>query len=212
MQNNNTEEANFQLRPRSEYDRVQFVLHDRKQILDHALMKNPKQKIKGGTALTNPYKQHFDMVIAEKRLHIELLEKSKLWSPRFTKNHFKFHFGIPVACGLLLVTYLHFIQIPRRMLYWKKREKFDFPQLEKRGFLQNWIEDEYADEFYPDEIQKEFGSFKGEEDEISMDDMMKRTDVVEGLRDKRTAEHKDKLQGKLSQVYNRRKQLDKETA
>ena len=41
---------------------------------------------------------------------------------------------------------------------------------------------------------------------------MKRTDVVEGLRDKRTAEHKDKLQGKLSQVYNRRKQLDKETA
>ena len=54
--------------------------------------------------------------------------------------------------GVCLVAYLHYVQIPRRMLHWKKSDKFDFPQLEKRGFLESWIEDEYADEFYPDEI------------------------------------------------------------
>ena len=92
MQSDNTKQSSLELRPRSPYDRVQFVLHDRALILDNALLKNPKMKVKGGTSLTNPYKVHYDMVIANKRLQVEILEKSKLWSPRFTPGTFKFQF------------------------------------------------------------------------------------------------------------------------
>jgi len=92
------------------------------------------------------------MHLAERRLQLEILEKSKLWSPRFTPAHFRLFFMIPVTFGIGLVIYLHYVQIPRRMLYWKQQQKFNFPDLERMGMLKDWIEDEYADEFYPDEI------------------------------------------------------------
>jgi hypothetical protein len=126
-------ENTFVVRPQSKFDVIPFVLHDRQAILDHALYCKPKLQIKGGTALSNPYKVHYDMAIAEKKLKLEIYTKSKLWAVRFTPATFKYLYCIPMAFGIGLCVYLHYVQIPRRIMYWKRQEKFDFPELEAKG-------------------------------------------------------------------------------
>lgn len=88
------------------------------------------------------------------------------------------------------------------MLYWKKKEKFEFPDLEERwNMLDNWIEDEYADEIYPDEILKEFSSTLPDGD---FDDEGNRRQVYNNLSDMRKEDYKDKLTTKLAQIRTMR--------
>lgn len=86
----NLTKNDFVLRPPSKYDRIPFTLMDRKDVLQKSITRNPRLQIKAGTSLTNPYKEHYDMWLAERKVQSEILEKSKLWSHKFTPIHFKY--------------------------------------------------------------------------------------------------------------------------
>lgn len=103
-----------------------------------------------------------------------------------------------MTTGILIVAYLHFIQIPKRMLHFKRKSGFVFHELEKKGWLDGWIEEEYVDEIYDDEILKEFSHFAKEEEPILMEEHR------EELRKIQAKNHKSKMQTQLDNVYKKR--------
>lgn len=84
------------------------------------------------------------------------------------------------------------------MLHHKKRSGFVFHELEKKGWLDGWIEEEYVDDIYDDEILKEFSHFAKEEEEIRFEQHN------EDLRKIKTKNHHSKMQGQLSKLYKKR--------
>lgn len=115
-----------------------------------------------------------------------------------TPKRFKWFFIIPMGIGCSLVAYLHFIQIPRRMLYYKTKRGFVFEQLEKKGFLEGWIEDEYVDEIYSDEVLQEFSHFAKEEEPVKI------AEHREDLRKIESKNHHSKMQIQFDKVYKNR--------
>lgn len=86
---------------------------------------------------------------------MEMLEDSKLWSARFPPSFFgKIYLPI-VLSGVLFCVYLHYVQIPKNMLQKKRRYGMSFPDLEKRGFLKDWMVEDFRDDIYSEEILKE---------------------------------------------------------
>lgn len=93
--------------------------------------------------------------MAEGIARMEMLNESKLWSARFPPSFFgKIYLPI-VATGVLFCVYLHYVQIPKNMLRRKRRYGTNFPDLEKRGFLKDWMVEDFQDDIYSDEILKE---------------------------------------------------------
>lgn len=109
-----------------------------------------------------------------------------------------------MSTGVFLVTYLHFIQIPKRMLYYKKNRGFVFEELEKKGWLEGWIEDEYVDDIYSDEILQEFSHFAKEEEPVKIEEHR------EDLRKIESKNHHSKMQAQFDKVYKKRMKKGKE--
>lgn len=51
---------------------------------------NDKIIVKAGTSDTNPYKEHFDIVLADRRDQLMKYQDSILWSPRYTPQYFPY--------------------------------------------------------------------------------------------------------------------------
>jgi len=72
---------------------------------------------------------------------MEAMEKYKnsiLWSPRMTPTKFSFAFMYPMGFALVLLWYIHNVAIPRKMVEWKRKRGYVFPELEARGWLDGW--------------------------------------------------------------------------
>jgi hypothetical protein len=65
-------------------------------------------------------------------------QNSILWSPQFTPWHFKYLFLIPAVMVAMLLLYIRYIGQPRRMIELKRRLGIKFRELEKRGWLNGW--------------------------------------------------------------------------
>ena len=109
----------------------------------------------GGTAGTNPYKRIYDLRLAEGLAKMEMLNESKLWSPKFTPSFFGKVYLPIVASGVLFCLYIHYVQIPKNMLRRRRLYGTRFPDLERKGFLDNWMVEDYHDDIYSDEVLKE---------------------------------------------------------
>lgn len=90
------------------------------------------------------------------------------------------------------------------MLHFKKKHGFVFKELESKGWLNGWIEEEYVDEIYGDEILQEFAHFAKEEEPIKIETHH------EDLRKIHTKNHHSKMQNQLIKVYNKRLKKGKE--
>lgn len=88
-----------------------------------------------------------DVVIAERREAHAYYSKSVLWSPRYTPWHFKNYFLYPALAVAFLMLYIRYIATPKKMMRLRKKG-YDFPQLESRGWLDDWIEDEGDEDDY----------------------------------------------------------------
>lgn len=207
MQN---EETYFRLKEVSKYEMQPYVpVETRKALLERALARNPKLEVRGGTQMTNPYKRIYDVVISEKLARIELLKESKLWSPRFSPKTFKFLFLPNAFIAVSLVLYLHYIQIPKQMLYLKRKKGFFFRELEAKGWLHGWILADYKDELYEDEVLQDFEQLTNSaatqpgyktQDELQQE--------APSLHETRRASERAKMDVRLNQLYIKRKRED----
>ena len=68
-------------------------------------------------------------------------QKQVLFSPRFTKRQFKFSMFIAGMVSMFMV-YHAYIFLPRHMLTLKKDRNMRFRQLEGKGWLDGWEEEE----------------------------------------------------------------------
>ena len=207
MQN---EETYFRLKEVTKYDMQPYVpAETRKALLERAIARNPRLEVRGGTQVTNPYKRIYDLVVSEKLARLEVLKESKLWSPRFTPKTFRYFFLPTISCGVALVLYLHFVQIPKRMLHLKQKKGYFFRDLEAKGWLNGWILSDYKDELYEDEVLKDFEEltnsaatqpgFKTEEELRTQETSMLET---------RRASDRAKMDVRLNQLYVKRKRED----
>lgn len=197
----------IQLKPFPRFNVPAFVSSDhRKFILQRTLDRYPKLQIKGGTTKTNPYKLHYEILLAEKRTQLAYYENSVLWSPRYTPTHFKYLFLYPFTLVILFLVYLRYIGMPKRMLFLRKKYGFKFPELEEKGWLNGWIDDEIADELvYEDYTLKDLADY----DKLSTDQKLTTKERASHVRQKNL--HYD-MQSKFRQIYTTREEIGKPTA
>jgi len=151
----------IQVKPRPKFDIPNYATFEQRQAILHKLIAfYPKTVIKGGNSKNNPYKVHYDLVIAERRATLEYYNNSVLWSPRYTPKHFKYLFLYPAICVAFLLLYLRYIQLPRRMLALRRRYGYKFPDLEAKGWLDGWIDDEIEEEVYTDWTLKDVENYE----------------------------------------------------
>ena len=115
-----------------------------------------------------------------------------------TPGRFKWVFIFPMGFAVLLVLYLHYVQIPKRMLYFKRQKGFIFPELEGKGWLDGWLEEEYIDEIYDDEVLQEFSHFAKEEEPV------KPEQHHEDLRLIQSKNHHAKMETQLMKIMKKR--------
>lgn len=115
-----------------------------------------------------------------------------------TPTRFKWAFVLPMGFAVLLVLYLHYVQIPKRMLYFKRQKGYIFPELEGKGWLDGWIEEEYIDEIYDDEVLQEFSHFAKEEEPVKMEEHH------EDLRLIQSKNHHAKMENQLLKFVQKR--------
>ena len=207
----------FLIREPTIYDiRGNASFEKRQEIMDRLLEFKPKFIVKGGNSKTNPYKIHYDIAMAERRETLEKYQNSILWSPRYTPWHFKYLFLYPVAFIAFFLFYLRNIALPRRLLYLKRRYGITSPELEEKGWLQDWEEEEELEdddpfkELYTKWTMKDIQEFEKDAEKVmkkvnSLDkpdqkDPLSRSSV-------RSIELHEKIQGKLEQIYNQKKNL-----
>jgi hypothetical protein len=177
----------------------------RRLILQRTLDVYPKLQIKGGTSKTNPYKVHFEIIIAEKKAALSYYENSILWSPRYTPTHFKYMFFYPLIAILTLLWYLRYVAWPKRMLYLRNKYGYKFPELEQKGWLDGWLDDEIIAEVYDDWTLKDIEAY----DNLATGDKL--TVKERNSKIRQMNKHAD-TQGKLTQIYDLRKQAGKAPA
>lgn len=131
----------------------------RKAILLKQLSVYPRMSIRGGTSKTNPYKVVYEVIVSERRAQLEHYQNSILWSPRYTPRHFKYLFLYPAICVLGLCLYIRYIALPKRMLQLRRKYGYKFPELEERGWLDGWIDDELMEDTVTDWTLKDLDEF-----------------------------------------------------
>lgn len=192
----------------------------RDHLLKTVLYLQPKFTVRGGTSKTNPYKIHYDVVLAERRDELEKFKNSLLWSPRYTPWHFKFLFLYPAFFVGFLMFYIRYIAIPKRMLYLKKKYGIVSPELEEKGWLKDW-EDEEDDEELDDPFKEIYTGWtlKEVEDFEKKAEKMKQkmgesdkppTKTLDSLSAIRSFELHNKLQDKFEKIYNTKQKLGHE--
>ena len=67
------------------------------------------------------YAEAFDLVLKDKEAEMMTYEKSYLFSPVFTPNHFKYMFLLPASLVLMLILYIRYIAQPRTLLKYRKK-------------------------------------------------------------------------------------------
>jgi hypothetical protein len=189
------------LKPKPKYDIPAYATFEqRKAILHRLLEAHPKFVVRGGNSQSNPYKIHYEIILAERRAQLEYYKNSVLWSPRYTPKHFKYLFLYPAICIALLMLYLRYIQLPRKMLYLRKKYGYKFPELEAKGWLDGWIDDEIEEELYRDWTLKDLEDYE----KLTHDNKLSVNERASKIKQKNL--HYS-LQNKLGEIHKKRSEL-----
>ena len=86
----------------------------------------------------------------------------------------------------------------------KRSKGYIFPELEGKGWLDGWLEEEYIDEIYNDEVLQEFSHFAREEEPV------KSEQHHEDLRLIQSKNHHAKMETQLMKIISKRKESGKE--
>jgi hypothetical protein len=196
--------------------RGNVTFEKRHDTLKRLMQIQPKLIVKGGSTKTNPYKVHYDLVLAERREELEKYRKSVLWSPKYTPWHFKYIFFYPFLWVMFLMWYIRYIAIPKRMLYLKKKFGYVFPELEEKGWLDGWLEDEAeADQDLFKEIENErylnwtFNDINKNSNGPRMPTVKPHKDFESDKKETaspRALETKERIRTKMEEIYQIRKQ------
>ena len=186
----------------------------RQEIMNNLLEYYPRFIVKGGNSKTNPYKIHYDIAMAEQRELVEKYKNSILWSPRYTPWHFKYLFLYPAAFIAFFLFYLRNIALPRRLLYLKHKYGIISPELEEKGWLKDWEEEEEMEdddpfkEMYTKWTMKDIQQFENDAEKVmkkggfeknpAQKDPVRRSSV-------RSMELHNNIQEKLDQLYLQKK-------
>ena len=106
-------------------------VEDRKLMIEQRLGSNKNMTISPNN---QEYAEAFDLVLKDKEAEMMAYEKSWLWSPVYTPNHFKYMFLLPATMVLLLMLYIRYTH-PLLQVY---RTTEDPPQVQEevRHFLE----------------------------------------------------------------------------
>lgn len=202
------------------YDiRGNATFEKRQQILNNQIYLKPNFAVKGGNSKTNPYKIHYDIALAERRNLLEKYKNSIIWSPRYTPWHFKYIFLYPAAFVAFLMFYIRYIAIPKRMLYLKTKYGLTSPELEEKGWLQDWEdEDEDFDDDPFKEIYTKWTMKEVQEFEKSAEKLKRKfgendkppAKSLDSMSAMRSFELHNKIQDKLEELYQTKKKLGHE--
>ena len=177
---------------------------DRQAILRRLLNNSPKLTVQCGDSTTNPYKIHYDIIQADRRSALEKYKKSILWSPHFTPTKFKI-FIYPFIAYIGFLVYLRYIVWPRNMMRYKEKG-FNFPELEAKGWLNDWIPEEYDNPEEAEIFQDwTLTDIQGFEKEIGRD---KKTQKARIIHPPYTVQIRKKTEKALDEIYKMRKDLN----
>ena len=67
-------------------------------------------------------------------------QKSILWSPVYTPNHFKYMFLLPACLVLMLMLYIRYIAQPRNLLKYRQKYGVSLKKWEEKGWMDGWMD------------------------------------------------------------------------
>jgi hypothetical protein len=112
---------------------------------------------------TNPvYVESYNSIIAERQRETTALDKSILWSRKFTKKKFNFFMAYVVIWGSIIY-YIFFIHMKKRFYYLHVKYGLDFEELKSTGF---WDLDFDNKDLYPERAIKEYFEVKKQKEYI----------------------------------------------
>lgn len=104
----------------------------------------------------------------------------------------------------MFCVYLHYVQIPKLMLERRRKWGIRYPNLEKKGMLQDWLVEDFHDDIYSDELLKEM--------EIVTNSSPAESEVDESVLHHAKLRHETmlltnraKMSNQLTDLYNKRK-------
>lgn len=107
---------------------------------------------------TNPvYHEIYTDIVVEKEYHLQKLDKSWLWSRKFTPQKFK-DFIIPFSMySLILIPYIFYKVLHKRILEYHVKYNYDADRLKGYGY---WNLDFENKDMYPDSVIKLYFEMK----------------------------------------------------
>ena len=106
---------------------------------------------------TNPvYVDSYNSILVERQRETNALDKSILWSRKFTKKKFNLFLGYIFIWGSIL-SYIFYRQIPRQALYYHVKLGYNAENLNSTGM---WNIDFDNKDIYPESIIKEYFEVK----------------------------------------------------
>lgn len=109
----------------------------------------------------NPvYKDVYSLIKKDKDTELEKLDKSLLWSRRFTKKHF-YDFAIPFSIySLIIIPYIFYKVLHKRILEQHVKHGYDAENLKGTGY---WNLDFENKDIYPDSVIQLYFDIKSAE-------------------------------------------------
>jgi hypothetical protein len=116
---------------------------------------------------TNPvYVETYNSILVERKKETTALDKSYLWSRKFTKKKFNLFLGYVIIWGTIL-SYIFFRQIQRNILYFHVKLGYDAENLKELGF---WNLDFDNKDIYPERVIKEYFEVKKQKEYVKREE------------------------------------------
>ncbi len=112
-------------------------VEDRKKNLEYRMLTNQTLTVSQNN---QEYSEVFDLVLKDREAHMVKYEKSWMFSPVYTPNHFKYMFLLPACFVLMLMLYIRYIAQPRTLLKYKQKYGISLKEWEKRGWMDGWMD------------------------------------------------------------------------
>jgi len=115
----------------------------------------------------NPvYVESYNSIIAERQKETNALDKSYLWSRKFTKKKFNLFLGYIIIWGSIL-SYIFYKQIQKRILYYHVKLGYNAENMKDAGF---WNLDFENKDIYPESVIKEYFEVKKQKEYVKKEE------------------------------------------
>ena len=117
---------------------------------------------------TNPvYADTYNNIIVEREIELNMLDKSILWSRKFTKKKFYLFAGHIIIWWCIIIPYVFFKVIQRRILYLHVKLGYNAENLKDCGF---WNLDFENKDIYPESVIKEYFEVKKQKEFLRIEE------------------------------------------